>query len=720
MISFICSSALILSFSLLIITHRKIEGITMHGIIFGSTLALAVTTVSAQPYGLEERVANTTLLISEAPAAAPEPHHSLRVFPAISLPNTLRVFGFAEQNSLVMVSPLGVNSFSLDAPEPTLGAPWFELPTNWQILDAALGNGVFALTVVDTSPVSPRVFLARHVVGTAIVEELDFEISVSTTADAHASIAYTMEGKFLVAFGDLGRPQLAEQSASFEGGVWELDSSSLLPFRKIARGLHAPRLSVDSLMGTVFVTDSSDSGIVEVNRLGENLNFGWPTMAGIGCNPSGSSCSSAGRTRPLFSVPLSGTGFVGGSVSLDSQAPDLHARFLLVNSMDRAVRVLEDTGASSLTAQVLHTFPTGAVTAIGSDHLGMVYVVVDGGLYSLRPMDGSRNSFPTRLSDIPALLNAGLGQDQTNAGIIPYEPSAKLWSDGARKERFFALPGLAKLGFQSQDGWDFPSGGVVIKNFILPLDERSGATVERRLETRLLVRHDAGWGGYSYVWNDTETDATLLPRALKRPVPLIESNGDTLDYVWDYPSRTDCFRCHTSAANVVLGLNTGQMNHSITFPDSGVYDNQLRAYEHVGLFETALPAPPEELERIPAQNDQSASLNDRARAFLHANCSYCHRPEGGGQIGTDFRWSVPLEEMGILYDRPSGFDLDIVDAWLLLPGHPEQSVLTARMESISPAYRMPPLARSRVATEDLEMMNAWITSLQMGSLWIVK
>jgi len=685
-------------------------------------LAAAVLVASqaqAQPFGLAERAANTTLLIDEAPAAAPEPHGPVAVFPSIVLPDVHRIFGDPSRDAVILVAPSGVFPVSLSEADPQLGAAWFQLPEGWSILDAALGEEVAVTVCLDSSEATPRMVLARHTPGSGVITELPFSLTPES-ASAAASLVYTTDGHFVVAFGDLGRPQLAEQAGAYEGGVWELDPTTLVPSRKLARGLRSPRLFVDPLMGTTFIADSAEAGPLELNRLTEGLNFGWPTMAGNACNPVGTSCSSAGRTRPVYTVSTGGGGFVGGAVSLDTAAPDLHARVLLVSAGDRSVRLVHDTGGTALTGQSLHVFQQGTVTGIGADHHGVVYVAIDGGLVAMRPIDGTKNSFPTRLSDIPALLRAGRGEDQTAAGVIPYRPSATLWSDGARKERFFALPGLAQLGFQPQDGWDFPTGGTIIKNFVMPLDERPGATAEQRIETRLLVKHSGGWAGYSYVWDEAESDAILLPRGLQRSLPIIEADGTPLDYSWAYPSRTDCFRCHTDAANVVLGLNTGQMNHSIEFPASGVIDNQLRAYEHVGLFTAPLPAPPDELERIPAQNDLTASLNDRARAFLHANCSYCHRPEGGGQIGTDFRWSVPLEEMGILNDRPSGFDLDIIDAWLLLPGHPEQSVLAARMESLDPAYRMPPIARSRVAREDLDMINAWITSLQVGNFWVLE
>ena len=52
------------------------------------------------------------------------------------------------------------------------------------------------------------------------------------------------------------------------------------------------------------------------------------------------------------------------------------------------------------------------------------------------------------------------------------------------------------------------------------------------------MHHDDGdWGGYSYEWNDAQTDATLLPSSKTKDL------GDGQS--WYFPSRTDCLRCHT-------------------------------------------------------------------------------------------------------------------------------------------------------------------------------
>jgi hypothetical protein len=44
------------------------------------------------------------------------------------------------------------------------------------------------------------------------------------------------------------------------------------------------------------------------------------------------------------------------------------------------------------------------------------------------------------------------------------------------------------------------------------------------------------------------------------------------------------------------------------------------------------------LEPFPFLDNTDTSLDRRARAYLHENCGYCHRPNGPGQGPMDFRF----------------------------------------------------------------------------------
>src|SRR5207247_1811687 len=85
----------------------------------------------------------------------------------------------------------------------------------------------------------------------------------------------------------------------------------------------------------------------------------------------------------------------------------------------------------------------------------------------------------------------------------------------------------------------------------------------KRIETRLLHREQGEWAGYSYVWNDEQTDATLVSReGMDKSYTIRDGKapGGSRVQTWHYPSRAECMVCHSRAANYVLGLSTMQMN----------------------------------------------------------------------------------------------------------------------------------------------------------------
>jgi hypothetical protein len=160
--------------------------------------------------------------------------------------------------------------------------------------------------------------------------------------------------------------------------------------------------------------------------------------------------------------------------------------------------------------------------------------------------------------------------------------NAPLWSDGAAKDRFIAIPGTGQIEFTEDGAWRFPEGTVLVKTFSLEVMVGPGVFGAHRIETRLLVFQDKEWVGYSYLWNDAQTDATLVCAGGQKQTFVVRSARALKSQTWQFPSRAECMVCHSRAAGYVLGLNTLQMNKEHEY--AAGRDQQLRTLEHLGLF----------------------------------------------------------------------------------------------------------------------------------------
>jgi uncharacterized repeat protein (TIGR03806 family) len=314
--------------------------------------------------------------------------------------------------------------------------------------------------------------------------------------------------------------------------------------------------------------------------------------------------------------------------------------------------------------------------------------------------------------DIPKLLSqtgvfSNTSQLIPSEGLIPYDLIVAFWSDGAEKSRFIAVP-KGEIVFAPTGEWRFPAGTVFVKTFELPTDATSPGT-KRRLETRLLVR-DAAGGVYGvvYKWRADGSDADLLDAAQTEAIPVKSAGGETQDQEWYYPSRKDCLACHTAKAGGVLGVKTRQLNRAFTYP-SGVADNELRAWNHIGLFKP--PVKDEELHNFPAlaaSDDESRTLQDRARSYLDANCSQCHRP-GGTVANFDARYDTPLVDQALI-DGPVLIDQGIDRPRVISPHDIWRSIAFMRIDTASD-IKMPPLARETIDQRGVHLLNEWIDSM---------
>jgi uncharacterized repeat protein (TIGR03806 family) len=315
----------------------------------------------------------------------------------------------------------------------------------------------------------------------------------------------------------------------------------------------------------------------------------------------------------------------------------------------------------------------------------------------LRMPSRADGSMPSLLSQTGVFSDTA--KRTASPGLIPYDLNVAFWSDGADKMRWIAVP-HGRIAYSPTGEWRFPAGTVFVKNFDL---------AKRRLETRILVRDaDGGVYGVVYKWREDGSEADLLADSVTEQISVEGANGEERRQTWYFPSRKDCLTCHTANAGGILGVKTRQLNRSVTF-ESGVTDNELRAWNHLGLLDPAIEDDAiRELPSLASANDASRSLEDRARSYLDANCAQCHRP-GGTVANFDARFDTPLADQALV-DGPVLFDQGVDRPRVISPHDIWRSIAYMRIDTLGD-IKMPPLARETIDAKGVQLLGDWINSL---------
>jgi uncharacterized repeat protein (TIGR03806 family) len=449
------------------------------------------------------------------------------------------------------------------------------------------------------------------------------------------------------------------------------------------------RWSFDLATGEIWAGDVGQGFLEEVDRVVLGGNYGWKIREGNACRGGGTNCQTAGFIEPVVVYPRSeGVSITGGFVYRGTRVPGLVGRFIFGDYQSRNLWYVGSTAAGQPQRVSLGQAPAN-IPSFGQTLDGEVYILgIDGRIYQFVA------AAPQPPSTFPQTLSA-TGCFQTDVRrpqpqLVPYETRAQLWSDGASKERFFAIPDGQRITRLADGDFDFPNGTVTVKTF---------SVGGKRIETRLFMRHMNGqWAGYSYEWNDAETDATLLPANKSKRL----ANGQT----WYFPSRAQCFTCHTSVAGSSLGLETLQLNWAYGYP-TGRAANQIDTLSALGFFSGTTP-PANTLPSLEAPFG-TGPLEARARSYLHSNCSNCHR-SGAGQGVSDLRYQLTLMQTNICNGNPVNGTFGLNMPRLVVPGEPTRSLLAHRIKVLS-SERMPPLASSVVDTAGAALIDQWISSL---------
>jgi len=335
------------------------------------------------------------------------------------------------------------------------------------------------------------------------------------------------------------------------------------------------------------------------------------------------------------------------------------------------------------------------------------------------------------------LFDVSAGRLALNARVLPYDLNSPLFTDYAHKLRTVWMPEGTVAHYDADEAFDFPVGTIISKTFYYPRLEgeprdsqavlRSqghegqlaggGLDLEkvRLIETRLLVRREAGWVALPYVWNTEQTEARLMRAGELVPLTLVDASGVREDAAYQVPDQNQCAGCHVSDLQTrqfhPIGLKARHLNRDLDYVEADgdtLTANQLSRWQQLGLLD-GLPDMAT-VPRVVNWQDASESVDARARAYLDINCSHCHSAVGPGN--TSGLWlasnvSEPLRlgrcKLPIAAGHGTGdrrFDI--------VPGKPDESILTYRMVSNDPGVMMPELGRSVTHAEGVELIREWI------------
>jgi uncharacterized repeat protein (TIGR03806 family) len=477
-----------------------------------------------------------------------------------------------------------------------------------------------------------------------------------------------------------------------------------------AYGLRNPfRFSFDRVTGQMLIADVGQADYEEIDIGMAGANYGWPQYEGnqhacSQCLP-GTLAGPSPATAPIFEYSHSATGgcaIIGGYVYRGTGIASLIGKFLYTDYCAGTVWSLDNS-----TNPPTNLTLTGAVspTSFGQDNNGELYITSQGGgVYQLQESGGGGGG-------ATLLSQTGLFTDLSTLtpanGLIEYDLNMPFWSDGALKRRWVGIPQGAAVTFSPTGAWTFPVGTVIVKHFEMQMTDGDPSSA-RRLETRVLTRTASAWMGFTYRWNAGETDADLLSAGTSEVLTIQASGGGTRMQTYEYPSSTDCLRCHTTAAGFALGLATRELNRDFDY--GAVTDNELRTLNHIGYFTSSINTA-SSYDAYPAIDDANFPVATRARAYLAVNCAQCHRPGGPTNVNLDFRFDTADASMNAINVTPTQGDLGIgASARIIAPGAKANSVLWQRIQRLD-TNRMPPLASHRVDQTAVTVIGSWIDSL---------
>jgi putative heme-binding domain-containing protein len=474
-----------------------------------------------------------------------------------------------------------------------------------------------------------------------------------------------------------------------------------------AYGLRNPwRMSVDRKTGDLWVGDVGWELWESLNRIERGGNYGWAVTEGPASTNPEWQRGPTPISPPTIAHPHSeSSSITDGLTYYGSRLKELYGHHIYGDyDTGKFWGFRYEDGKVVDHREIADT--THRIVGFCDDHDGELFFLDHpaGTIHRLipNPHQDNSGSFPRRLSETG--LFSSIADLKPAAGVIPYSINAEPWADFAVAERLVAIPHELSIE-PAGDKWVFPKDSVLVKTLSLDMQQGDPAT-RRQVETQILHFDGTVWNPYTYQWNEAQTDATLVdPNGAGRLFEVIDADAPNgiRKQTWRYTGRAECQRCHNSWSGPPLAFNPAQLNKDHEY--AGTSASQLDTYAHIQLIET--PIPSEGRTALCSPHDQSASIENRARAWLHTNCAHCHRMHAGGSVLSHMHADLPLDA------RPSQGTFGIHGARVITPGDPFRSVLFYRVAKLG-SGRMPRIGSTEVDRAGVALIHDWLNQLPSG------
>ena len=285
-----------------------------------------------------------------------------------------------------------------------------------------------------------------------------------------------------------------------------------------AYGLRNPwRMTVDEKTGHVWVGNNGQDLWEQAYFVEKGDNYGWSVMEGSHPFYPNRKAGPTPFTKPTVEHPHSeARSLTGGIVYYGTKHPGPAGRLHLRRLLDRqdlgrpARRQAASPGTRNLPDTRLQ------ITGFGADSHGEILIADHRGQGQGRLLHARTDAEEAAALDVPTQAERkrpfslrqgardGAGSDsllRQRAALVRRRLQGALDRPAGRR--------LAASTSPPSAAGTFPDETVLVKSFALEMEEGNPAS-RRWIETRFLTNQQGEWFGYSYLWNDEQTDGVLV------------------------------------------------------------------------------------------------------------------------------------------------------------------------------------------------------------------